>query len=49
MSTSAVAPNEAFPFWQDLICDTFVQLSASPTTGVPFHGRIVHSVVGSWN
>jgi hypothetical protein len=30
-STSAVAPMRAFEYWRDLICDTFVQLSAAPT------------------
>ncbi|SNS54230.1 transcriptional regulator, AraC family [Geodermatophilus saharensis] len=46
VTTDSVRPAEAFAFWQDLICDTFVQLSASPTTELPFRGRISHGVVG---
>ncbi|MGY1607290.1 MULTISPECIES: AraC-like ligand-binding domain-containing protein [unclassified Geodermatophilus] len=46
VTTDSVRPAEAFSFWQDLICDTFVQLSASPTTELPFRGRIAHGVVG---
>jgi AraC-like DNA-binding protein len=46
INTDQVAPGEAFAFWQDLICDTFVKLSASPTTDRPFRGGIAHSVVG---
>lgn len=42
-STSAVASERAFEYWQDLICDTFVQLSASPTTPRLFRGQITHS------
>jgi AraC-like DNA-binding protein len=44
-STDAVASAEAFAYWQDLICDTFVQLSATPTTPGPFSGRIDHVTV----
>lgn len=44
-STEAVAPVDAFAYWQDLICDTFVQLSATPTTPEPFSGRIDHVTV----
>ncbi|GAA4751929.1 helix-turn-helix domain-containing protein [Modestobacter marinus] len=46
VSTGSVPPAEAFAFWQDLICDTFVQLSATPTTDGQFRGRITHSVAG---
>lgn len=46
VSTESVRPAEAFAFWQDLICDTFVQLSAAPTTDSQFRGRITHSVAG---
>lgn len=46
LSTGSVRPGEAFAFWQDLICDTFVQLSATPTTDGPFRGRVTHSVAG---
>ncbi len=44
-TTEAVPPREAFAYWQDLICDTFVRLSATPTTPEPFHGRIDHVAV----
>jgi AraC-like DNA-binding protein len=42
-STSAVAPMRAFEYWRDLICDTFVQLSAAPTGPGIFAGQIVHA------
>jgi AraC-like DNA-binding protein len=45
-TTDEVTPRHAFTRWQDLISDTFVPLSAAPTTERPFHGRIVHSTVG---
>lgn len=44
-TTEDVSPHEAFAYWQDRICDTFVRLSASPTTSKPFHGRIDHAAV----
>ncbi len=40
LSTATVAAHYAFEYWQDLICDTFVQLSATPTTSRQFCGRI---------
>jgi AraC-like DNA-binding protein len=46
VTTDSVRPGEEFAFWQDLICETFVQLSAAPTTEAPFRGRIAHRVVG---
>lgn len=46
-STDHVPAGSAFAYWQDLICDTFVQLAAAPTTDLPFRGRIAHSEVGS--
>ncbi|MGY1809570.1 helix-turn-helix domain-containing protein [Blastococcus sp. SYSU D00669] len=46
-STDEVPPGRAFEYWQDLICDTFVQLSAAPTTEAPFRGRIAHTDVGA--
>ena len=42
-STSAVAEPRAFEYWRDLICDTFVQLSATPTRKGSFAGQIVHA------
>ena len=42
-STSAVAPMRAFEYWRDLLCDTFVQVSAAPTGPGIFAGRIVHA------
>jgi len=47
-STSAVAAARAFEYWRDLICDTFVQLSAAPTTPGPFDGKLVHADLGSF-
>lgn len=44
-STDAVPAVDAFAYWQDLICDTFVQLAATPTTPGPFSGRIDHVTV----
>ncbi len=46
-STDEVPAGSAFAYWQDLICDTFVQLAAAPTTDLPFRGRIAHSEVGA--
>jgi AraC-like DNA-binding protein len=42
-STSAVAPMRAFEYWRDLLCDTFVQLSAAPTGPGIFAGQIEHA------
>jgi AraC-like DNA-binding protein len=42
-STSAVAEPRAFEYWRDLICDTFVQLSATPTREGAFDGQIAHA------
>lgn len=38
----------AFEYWRDLICDTFVQLSATPTRPGPFGGRLVHADLGAF-
>lgn len=46
LSTSAVPAREAFTFWRDLICATFVQLDAQPVAGTEFTGRIEHVPVG---
>ncbi|MFC5066008.1 helix-turn-helix domain-containing protein [Actinomycetospora atypica] len=41
-STSSVGPDQAFDYWHDLICDAFVQLSASPKGRGSFAGDIEH-------
>jgi AraC-like DNA-binding protein len=46
VTTDEVAAPERFAFWQDLICETFVQLTATPTTDTPFTGRVRHGTVG---
>lgn len=46
MTTDEVTPRHAFDRWQDLISDTFVPLTAAPTSDRPFRGRVVHSSVG---
>lgn len=47
-STSAVTAARAFEYWRDLICDTFVQLSATPTAAGPFDGHLVHADLESF-
>ncbi|GAA4778618.1 helix-turn-helix domain-containing protein [Actinomycetospora chlora] len=44
-STTAVAPDQAFDYWRDVICDAFVQLSARPGREGPFTGAIEHGAV----
>lgn len=39
-STAGVPPVEAFDHWRDLISDTFVPLTATPTSGRPFRGEL---------
>jgi AraC-like DNA-binding protein len=46
LSTSTVPAREAFAFWRDMICATFVQLDARPVAGAEFAGRIEHVPVG---
>lgn len=46
LSTTDVPRGEAFAYWQDLICATFVRLVAQPVTTGPFHGRIEHVSCG---
>lgn len=46
LSTSAVPAREAFAFWRDMICATFVQLDARPVADAEFAGRIEHVPVG---
>src|SRR5262245_56477959 len=38
-----VEPSHAFEYWCELICDTFVQLSAVPIKKCSFAGQIVHA------
>jgi AraC-like DNA-binding protein len=45
-STSAVDPLHAFEYWRDLICDTFVQLTAAPVRPGDFTGQIAHAEAG---
>jgi hypothetical protein len=42
-STSVVEQSHAFEYWCELICDTFVQLSAVSTRRCSFAGQIVHA------
>lgn len=44
-STRAVAQDQAFDYWRDLICDAFVQLSARPNRDGPFTGAIEHQAL----
>ncbi|HXA62643.1 MAG TPA: helix-turn-helix domain-containing protein [Streptosporangiaceae bacterium] len=45
-STSVVDPSQAFEYWHDLICDTFVQSTAAPTRPGHFTGQITYAEVG---
>lgn len=47
-STSAVTAARAFEYWRDLICDTFVQLSATPTGPGAFAGTLEHADLESF-
>lgn len=47
-STSAVEQSYAFEYWRELICDTFVQLSAAATKNCSFAGQIVHADLGGF-
>lgn len=46
LSTEAAEPRDAAPLWTDLICETFVRLSARPAADGPFQGRIQREVLG---
>lgn len=46
LSTSNVAERDAFAYWRDMICATFVRLNASPVTDTRFTGRIEHVPAG---
>lgn len=46
LSTETAAPRDAAQFWTDLICETFVRLTARPAHEGPFHGSIRREVLG---
>ena len=47
LSTSAASTGEAFAYWREMICATFVRLAAEPVAGADrFSGRIEHVPVG---
>ncbi|WP_162794768.1 helix-turn-helix domain-containing protein [Nonomuraea lactucae] len=46
LATSAVPAREAFAYWREMICATFVRLTAEPVTDGRFRGRIEHIPVG---
>jgi len=46
LTTSTVPTGEAFAYWREMICATFVRLTAEPVTADRFSGRIEHVPVG---
>lgn len=46
LSTASVAPEEAAELWIDLICETFVQLTARQTEATDFKGQISREALG---
>ncbi|MGQ4366144.1 AraC-like ligand-binding domain-containing protein [Streptomyces sp. SAS_272] len=46
LTTAVVPAAEAFAYWREMICETFVQLSAAPVAENAFSGRIEHVPVG---
>lgn len=46
LSTVDVPAGEAFAYWRELICATFVRLTAEPTSDGHFRGRIEHVPCG---
>ncbi|WP_033290635.1 helix-turn-helix domain-containing protein [Amycolatopsis jejuensis] len=46
LSTTGLPPHEVFDYWQDLICATFVRLTAEPVGDRQFHGRIEYVPCG---
>ncbi len=46
LATSAVSAGEAFAYWREMICATFVRLAAEPTAAGRFSGRIEHVPMG---
>ena len=47
LTTSTVPAPEAFAYWREMICATFVRLAAEPLTAGRFSGRIEHVPVGN--
>jgi hypothetical protein len=47
LTTSTVPTPEAFAYWREMICATFVRLAAEPLTADRFSGRIEHVPVGN--
>src|SRR5712675_1988758 len=47
LTTSTVPTGEAFAYWREMICATFVRLAAEPLTAGGFSGRIEHVPVGN--
>lgn len=47
LSTDSVSAAEAFEYWHDMICATFVKLTASSNQCTLFNGRIEHSAIRS--
>ena len=47
LTTSTVPTGEAFAYWREMICATFVRLAAEPLTAGRFSGRIEHVPVGN--
>lgn len=46
LTTTQVPAREAFAYWREMICATFVRLAADPVAGGRFSGRIEHVSVG---
>jgi hypothetical protein len=46
LTTSAVPAGEAFAYWREMICATFVRLAAEPVAAGRFSGRIEHVPLG---
>jgi AraC-like DNA-binding protein len=46
LTTSVVPARDAFAYWREMICATFVQLAAEPVVASGFSGRIEHVPVG---
>lgn len=46
LSTDEAPPHEAAEMWTDLICETFVKLSARHRDEAPFHGEINREALG---
>ncbi|MEV6872193.1 helix-turn-helix domain-containing protein [Amycolatopsis sp. NPDC051128] len=46
LTTSLVPARDAFAYWREMICATFVRLVAEPVADAGFTGRIEHVAVG---